>query len=202
MIRHLRQVLGTTIAVIFAVIPVATSQASDGGWHTATALVGEPKYPEGFPHFDYVNPDAPKGGLVRLSDTGTFDTLNFVIPKGTTPLGLGLIYDTLMISALDEISAMYGLVAEKMKFPSDYSSVTFKLRPEARWHDGEPVTPEDVVWSFEALTANNPSQKKYYEHVTKAEVSGENEVTFSFDQANNRELPHIVGQLLILPKHW
>ena len=207
MIRHIgqvfgRQVLGATIAAIVAVIPVAASHAGDGGWHTATALVGEPKFPAGFPHFDYVNPDAPKGGLVRLSDTGTFDTLNFVIPKGTTPLGLGLIYDTLMTPALDEISTMYGLVAEAMSFPADYSSVTFKLRPQAKWHDGQPVTPADVVWSFEVLTANNPAQKKYYEHVTKAEVSGDNEVTFSFDQANNRELPHIVGQLLILPKHW
>ncbi len=97
---------------------------------------------------------------------------------------------------------MYGLVAEKMKFPADYSSATFKLRPEARWHDGQPITPEDVVWSFEVLTANNPSQKKYYEYVEKAEVTGDNEVTFTFSQANNRELPHIVGQLLILPKHW
>jgi len=207
MIRHLRQVLGghvlaTATAAIIAVMPVCASHAEDGGWHFATALVGEPKYPADFMRFDYVNPDAPKGGVVRLSDTGTFDTLNFVVPKGTTPLGLGLIYDTLMTPALDEISAMYGLVAEKMKFPADYSSVTFKLRPEARWHDGEPVTAEDVVWSFEVLTANNPAQKKYYEHVTKAEVSGENEVTFTFDQANNRELPNIVGQLLVLPRHW
>ncbi|HSG95950.1 MAG TPA: ABC transporter substrate-binding protein, partial [Afifellaceae bacterium] len=202
MIRHLRQVLGATIAGIIAATPFAAGHAEDDGWHFSTALVGTPKYPADFAHFDYVNPDAPKGGSVRLSDTGTFDTLNFVVPKGTTPLGLGLIYDTLMTSALDEISAMYGLVAEKMKFPADYSSVTFKLRPEAKWHDGQPITPQDVVWSFEVLTANNPAQKKYYEHVTKAEVSGENEVTFSFDQANNRELPHIVGQLLILPKHW
>ena len=133
MIRHLRQALGRQVlaaatAAIIAVIPVAASLAEDGGWHFATALVGEPKYPADFPHFDYVNPDAPKGGIVRLSNTGTFDTLNFVVPKGTTPLGLGLIYDTLMTSALDEISAMYGLVAEAMSFPADYSSVTFKLR--------------------------------------------------------------------------
>ena len=205
--RPLRQILtghvpATMIAAIIAVLPVSASLAADGGWHFATALVGTPKYPADFTSFDYVNPDAPKGGLVRLSDTGTFDTLNFVVPKGTTPLGLGLIYDTLMSAALDEISTMYGLVAEKMSFPADYSSVTFKLRRQAKWHDGQPVTPADVVWSFEVLTANNPAQKKYYEHVTKAEVSGENEVTFTFDQANNRELPHIVGQLLILPKHW
>ncbi len=210
MIRYLRQAFGrqirgnaiAAIALIIAAVPLSGSLAADDSWQFSTALVGEPKYPADFPHFDYVNADAPKGGIVRLSDTGTFDTLNFVIPKGTTPLGLGLIYDTLMTSALDEISTMYGLVAEKMSFPADYSSVTFKLRPEAQWHDGKPVTPQDVVWSFEVLTANNPAQKKYYEHVTKTEVSGENEVTFTFDQADNRELPHIVGQLLILPKHW
>ncbi len=107
-----------------------------------------------------------------------------------------------MTSALDEVSTMYGLIAEAMSYPDDYSSVTFRLRPEAKWQDGEPITPEDVVWSFEKLTELNPSQKFYYQHVSKAEVTGEHEVTFTFDQTGNRELPHIVGQLLVLPKHW
>ena len=97
---------------------------------------------------------------------------------------------------------MYGLIASEMSYPDDYSSVTFRLRPEAKWQDGEPITPEDVVWSFEKVTELNPSQKFYYQHVSKAEVTGEHEVTFTFDQTGNRELPHIVGQLLVLPKHW
>jgi microcin C transport system substrate-binding protein len=109
-----------------------------------------------------------------------------------------------MASSFDEIdiSAQYGLLAEAMKYPPDYSSVTFRLRPEARWHDGRPITPEDVVWSFQMLIKHNPDQRFYYSHVTKAEITGEREVTFTFDAPGNRELPHIMGQLLVLPKHW
>jgi len=149
-----------------------------------------------------VNPDAPKGGTVRLSDTGGFDTLNPIPPKGTLAAGIGLVYETLMTSSLDEPSTMYGLLAEAMSWPDDYSSVSFRLRPEAKWQDGEPITANDVVWSFDKLVELNPSQKFYYQHVTKAEVTGEREVTFTFDQKGNRELPNIVGQLIILPKHW
>ena len=171
-------------------------------WHHATSLVGTPKYAEGFPHFDYVNPDAPKGGRVRFSDVGSFDSLNFVPPRGSTPLGLGLIYDSLMTSSDDEISTQYGLLAEAMTFPDDFSSVTYRLREGAMWHDGMPVTAEDVVWSFDTLVEHNPPQAFYYQHVEKAEVSGEREVTFTFDQTGNRELPQIVGQLIVMPRHW
>ncbi|MEZ5841469.1 MAG: extracellular solute-binding protein [Hyphomicrobiales bacterium] len=187
---------------MLAGLAIAEGRAEEPAFQHATALIGAPKYPADFKHFDYVNPDAPKGGIARFSDTGTFDSLNFVIPKGTTPLGIGLIYDTLMTSSLDEASTMYGLLAESVRHPDDYSSATFRLRPDARWQDGQPVTAEDVVWSFEVLTANNPQQAFYYQHVTKAEITGEGEVTFTFDQPGNRELPHIVGQLIVLPKHW
>ncbi len=190
------------LAAVFLVFSLAAGQAEDRVWRHATSLNEEPKYPPDFKRFDYVNPDAPKGGVVRLSDTGGFDTLNPILAKGNPAPGLGLIYDTLMTSALDEISTMYGLLADAMSYPDDFSSVTFRLRPEAKWHDGEPITPEDVVWSFNKLVELNPPQKFYYQHVTKAEVTGEHEVTFTFDQTGNRELPHIVGQLLVLPKHW
>ena len=99
----------------------------------------------GFSHFDYVNPDAPKGGVVRMSDIGSFDSLNFVPPRGSTPLGLGLIYDTLMTSSMDEVSTEYGLLADAVKYPDDYSSVTYRLREGAKWHDGEPITVDDVM---------------------------------------------------------
>ena len=195
---HLRLLL----AALLLLFSAAAGEAQDRVWRHATSLNETPKYPPDFKHFDYVNPDAPKGGVVRLSDTGGFDTLNPILSKGNPAPGLGLIYESLMTSSLDEVSTMYGLIAEAMSYPDDYSSVTFRLRPEAKWQDGEPITPEDVVWSFEKLTELNPSQKFYYQHVSKAEVTGEHEVTFTFDQTGNRELPHIVGQLLVLPKHW
>lgn len=180
----------------------STVRAAHDDWHHGTALVGTPKYPADFKHFDYVDPQAPKGGIVRLGVTDTFNTFNLVPPKGDLASGLALIYDSLMESAGDEISTMYGQIAEAMRFPADYSSVTFRLRENARWHDGEPITVDDVIWSFEKLKELNPGQQKYYEHVVKAEQTGDRDVTFSFDQPNNRELPHIVGQLVVLPKHW
>ncbi|MCB1508845.1 MAG: ABC transporter substrate-binding protein, partial [Hyphomicrobiaceae bacterium] len=113
-------------------------------WRHGLALHGGLKYPEGFARFDYVNPDAPVGGVVRMSDTGSFDSLNIVPPRGETPLGIGLIYDTLMTSSLDEVYSEYGLLAEAVTYPEDFSSVTYRLRADARWHDGMPVTAEDV----------------------------------------------------------
>lgn len=187
--------------------PVPAAQAEAGApqapaWRHGLSLMGEPKYPADFKRFDYVNPDAPKAGLLRLSVDGTFDSLNDIVPRGTPAAGLQLIYDTLMSPAYDEVATEYGLIAESVRFPADFSSVTYRLRPEAKWHDGEPITPEDVVWSFEQLTKNNPRMAYYYSHVKGAAVTGEREVTFTFDQAGNRELPQIVGQIRIMPKHW
>ncbi len=184
--------------------PLSAQDAPKGApqWRHGLSLMGEPKYPEGFKRFDYVNPDAPKAGLLRLSADGTFDSLNDIIPRGTPAAGLQLIYDTLMSPAVDEVATEYGLLAEAVSYPADYSSVTYKLRPEAKWHDGQPVTADDVVWSFEQMTKNNPRQAYYYSHVKSAAKTGEREVTFTFDQAGNRELPQIVGQLRVMPKHW
>jgi microcin C transport system substrate-binding protein len=190
------------LLVLFALGPSGVALGQDGEWRHASSLVGEPKYPPDFRRFDYVNPDAPRGGIVRLAETGSFDSLNFVPPRGDIVIGLGLIYDTLMTSSMDELSTEYGLIAEGLKFPEDYSWVTYKLRPNAKWHDGEPITVDDVVWSFTKLKEINPQQAFYYQHVTKAEATAPDEVTFTFDQAGNRELPQIVGQLLILPRHY
>lgn len=164
--------------------------------------MGSPKYPADFKHFDYVNPAAPKGGLLRMSVEGSFDSFNFVIPRGTSATGIGLIYNTLSTSSLDEVATEYGLLAEAVKYPADYSSVTYKLRAEAKWADGKPVTPEDVIWTFGKLKELNPNQRFYYQHVVKAEKTGAREVTFTFDAPGNRELPQIVGQITVLPKHW
>ena len=170
--------------------------------HHAVSLIGTPKYPADFKHFDYVNPDAPKGGLVRMADIGSFDSLNPILYKGEAAAGLGLIYESLMQDSLEESSTSYGLIAEWASYPPDFSSVTFKLRDEARWHDGKPITTEDVVYSLEVNKAANPRMALYYKNVAKAEATGPNEVTFTFDVKGNRELPMIMGQLTILPKHY
>jgi len=196
------QRIAAALVVLVALGSSGLAFGQDSGWRHASSLIGEPKYPPDFERFDYVNPDAPKGGIVRLSETGSFDSLNFVPPRGEVAVGLGLIYDTLMTSSMDELSTEYGLIAEALKFPEDYSSVTYRLRSDAKWHDDEPITADDVVWSFTVLKDISPQQSFYYQHVTKAEVTGPDEVTFTFDQTGNRELPQIVGQLLILPRHY
>ena len=176
--------------------------AQEKQWHHGTAAMGEPKYPAGFARFDYVNPDAPKGGTVRLGDMGSFDTFNPILPQGEAAPGIGLIYETLMTAALDEPLTDYGLLAEAMSFPDDYSSATFRLNPNAKWHDGQPVTAEDVIWSFQKANEVNPNHAQYYANVTKVEETAPGEVTFTFDQAGNRELPKILGQVMVMPRHW
>ncbi|HWV51958.1 extracellular solute-binding protein [Pseudorhodoplanes sp.] len=173
-------------------------------WRHGLSLFNELKYPAGFKHFDYVNPKAPRGGLVRQVAIGTFDNFNIVIGgvKGAIAAGIGNIYDRLMASSLDEVSTEYCLLAESVSHPDDFSSCTYRLRAEAKWHDGQPVTADDVIFSFEAFKKHDPQLSAYYRHVVKAEKTGERDITFTFDQAGNRELPQIVGQLNVLPKHW
>jgi microcin C transport system substrate-binding protein len=187
---------------LFGSLPVPAMAQDEPVHRHSLSLIGEPKYPADFTHFDFVNPDAPKGGVVRMADVGSFDSLNPVLYKGETAGGLGLVYENLMADSLDEPSTSYGLIAEWASYPADYSSVTFKLRDAARWHDGKPITPEDVIYSLEVNKAANPRMGLYYKNVSRAEATGPNEVTFYFDVKNNRELPMIMGQLTILPKHW
>lgn len=178
------------------------AQTPTGVWVQADSLTETPKYAEGFANFDYVNPDAPKGGTVRLGDRGGFDTFNPILPKGEVATGIGLIYETLMTASLDEVNTSYGLLAEAMKVADDYGAVTFRMNPKARWHDGMPVTAEDVVWSFEKSKELSPVYAQYYANVTSSEVTAPGEVTFTFDMTGNRELPHILGQLMVMPQHW
>jgi microcin C transport system substrate-binding protein len=182
----------------------ASTRSRTQAWRHGLSLFGDLKYPAGFPHFDYVNPGAPKGGTVRQAAFGTYDNFNMVVAgwKGKLAVGLDLIYETLLTPSLDEASAEYGLLAEAITHPADFSSVTYRLRAQAKWHDGQPVTPDDVIFSFEAFRKNNPQLSGYYRHVSKAEATGEREITFTFDSPGNRELPQIVGQLTILAKHW
>lgn len=180
---------------------LAQDTASTPVWRHGISLLGELKYPAGFAHFDYVDPAAPKGGVARLPAFGSFDTFNPISDKGEAA-PTGLVYETLLTQNLDETSTSYGLLAEAFSFPDDYASVTYRLDAAARWHDGQPVTPEDVVWSFGKAKELNKFLLSYYANVTSAEVTGERDVTFTFDQTGNKELPLIVGEFPILPKHW
>ncbi len=182
-------------------LPLKAQSAGDERHH-ALSLVGEPKFGADFKAFDWVNPDAPKAGTVRLWVQGTFDTLNGFGIRGNAASGLGLVYDTMMAGSPDEPSTEYCLVCEWVSYPPDFSSATFELREQARFNDGRPITPEDAIFSLEALKKANPRQAAYYKNVVKAEKTGERQVTFRFDETGNRELPQILGQLVILPKHF
>ncbi|HSC85288.1 MAG TPA: ABC transporter substrate-binding protein, partial [Pseudomonas sp.] len=169
----------------------------------ALTLYGEaPKYPANFKHFDYVNPDAPKGGTLRQPGTGTYDSFNPFIPKGNAA-NIGLIYDSLTYHAPDEPFTEYGLLAEKIDKAADNSYVRFILNPKARFHDGTPVTAEDVVFTFNILLEKgDPMYRHYYADVAEVVAEDKLRVRFDFKHKENRELPLILGQLQVLPKHW
>ncbi len=167
----------------------------------AIAMHGEPKYGANFTYFEYVNPDAPKGGLVRQGARGTFDSFNPWIDKGSA-VSPGSI-ETLMVSSEDEAFTKYCLICEKIEYPEDRSWIIFYLRSQAKWHDGKSITPEDVVWSFNTLIEKGtPSYRFYYADVERVEAVGNRAVRFQFKNKGNRELPLIVGDLPILPKHY
>jgi microcin C transport system substrate-binding protein len=202
--RFLQRACAAALLIVIPMLTAVPASAAEKEWRHGLSLFGNLKYKPDFKHFDYVNPNAPKGGSVRQVAYGTFDNFNLVVAgvKGTMALGVDLVHDTLMVPALDEVSTEYGLLAESVSHPDDFSSVTYRLRPQAKFHDGKPVTPEDVIFSFNAFKQNSPQLSAYYQHVTKAEKTGEREITFTFDAPGNRELPQIVGQINVLPKHW
>jgi microcin C transport system substrate-binding protein len=155
------------------------------------------------PFFNYVNPKAPKGGEITYGVTGTFDSLNPFLLKGVSVAGIGLIYDSLMTSNNDDLFTRYGLLAESVKMAKDKKSIIFVLDKKAKWHDGKPIVADDVVWTFNTLLEKgNPFYKAYYRDVEKVEKINDHEVKFTFKNAENRELPFVVGELTILPKHY
>jgi len=168
------------------------------------AMHGAPKYAAGFDHFDYVNPRAPKGGALRMATVGsTFDSLNPFIIKGVPAQGAAMPFETLLTSSSDEAFSEYGLIAQTLETPSDRSWVIFTINPAARWHDGQPVTADDVLFSFDVIRAKGqPQYRFYYQAVDKAEKLGPLKVKFTFKAGDNREMPLIMGQLPVLPKHY
>jgi microcin C transport system substrate-binding protein len=190
-------------AVLWSATP-ARAQGSGVQWGHCLPLSGELKYPAGFKHFDYVNPQAPKGGTLRLAALGTFDNFNQVVAglKGLFAAAAGTICDTLMMSSLDEPMANYGLIAEAVGHPANFKTISFRLRAAARHHDGTPITVEDVIFSFEAFKKTNPFIGAFYRDVEKVEKSGEREVTFTLGSPGNHEMPIVLGQLRVLPRHW
>ncbi|MDB5559137.1 MAG: oppA [Enterovirga sp.] len=202
--REILRLAGLAGAAAIAGLPGA-APADDKVWRHAVSLMGTPKYPAGFAHFEHVNPQAPKAGLLRLGAQGTFDNFNPFVEgvKGELENGIeSLLHDTLLVASEDEVATEYGLIAEAVSYPADFASVTYRLRPEAKFHDGSPITPADVIFSFETLKSTRPTYAFYYHNVAKAEQTGPHEVTFTFSERGNRELPQIVGQMPVMSKAW
>ena len=194
------RILGAAIAsVLISVSPVSAQTSVSHG----IAMHGDLKYPADFKHFDYVNPDAPKGGELRSWASGGFDTFNPFVIKGRAVAGISLLFESLMTSSDDEPFSKYGLLAESVEMPEDRSWINFTLRADAKWHDGKPVTVEDVIWSFETLKEKGqPLYRYYYANVETPVKTGERTVKFTFTGGVNRELPLIVGEAPVLPKHY
>lgn len=209
-IQHTSNMLATTgtkqtMAILktflLGTILTLSAHASQSG--TAISLYDSPRYGESFSHFDYANPDAPKGGVLKMAAMGTFDSLNPYIEKGTAAAGLYLIYDTLMVQSKDEAFSVYPLVAQSYLLDREQGHMTFYLDPDARFHDGQPITAEDVRFTFNLLmNKGSPFYRAYYAGVIKVDVLNSRTVRFYLRDSNNRELPLILTQLPVLPMHF
>ena len=189
-------------ALAAAVLVLGGAAAGEAVKRHGLTLVGSLGYPPDFAHRGYVNPDAPKGGAVKLHAIGSFDSFNPYIVKGD-PANMGFVIETLMTSPRDEISAEYGLIAETVEVPDDLSYAIYNLRPEARFHDGKPVTADDVIFSLNTLREKGqPFYRYYYRNISQAERLARHRVKFHFTGPPNRELPQITGQLPVLPRHY
>ncbi|WP_374385237.1 extracellular solute-binding protein [Dongia sp.] len=200
--HHRVAALALALAIGAGAALVGPAQAQDSIKTHALTLGDKPKYGPDFKHLDYVNPDAPKGGTVRYAGVGSYDSFNPFIVNGD-PAGLTGFYETLTTQVDDDSMGEYGLIAESMEVATDNSWIIFNLRPQAHWQDGKPITADDVVFSFDILKEKGaPNYRFYYANVDKAEALDAHRVKFSFSTKNNRELPVIMGQLPVLPKHF
>jgi len=196
-----------TLLSFFSLTLFTYAQDFEPAWETAPTLTEASKYAQNFRHYDYVNPQAPKGGNLNRVIIGSFDSFNPFIVQGRPPAPVltrfgGLIYQTLLDQSLDEGGVSHGAIAQAIRSPPDHGWVEIRLDPRARWHDGVPIGVEDVIWSFETLVRISPFYRAYYRDIERAEISAPDKVKFIFTVQGNRELPKIIGDLVILPKHW
>ena len=202
----------TLLALIFVTISTLSAQAetvarTSGQTTHGIAMHGDLAYQPSFHHFAYVNPDAPKGGTLRQAVTGSFDTLNPHVVKGVPALGLGFVFETMLVRSWDEPFSLYGLLAESLEVAEDRSAATFHLNPAARWHDGSPVTAADVLFSLEVQRVHGtPNRRQFYAKVATATALDDRTVRFTFaaaaDGALDREMPLLMGLMPIHSKAW
>lgn len=189
--------------LFFFLVSSAPLRAAEPEWRTSYTLFGTPKHSADFSHFDYVNPTAPKGGTLRYAWPSGFDSLNNFILKGEKAPGLDLIYESLMTGALDEAQTFYPLLATRTRLAPDKTWMEFELNPAARWQDGTPITPEDVVFSLDALKNHaDPSYKVVYAPLLSVEITGPKRVRFHFQDGSNREQTVLAASMPILPKAY
>ncbi len=200
------RILHLAVPALCAIAFAGSVWASEDIWQASDSLIGKPKYGDDFNHYDHVTPDAQKGGELNSAAIGTFDSFNPFITRGRPAAGLsyfgGVLYEGLASQSVDQSGVSYGLIAEAFRHADDYSWAEYRLNPNAKWHDGKQITAEDIIWSFENLRKVDPRWNAYYKNISGMEIVGGNAVRFQFDISGNRELPHILGDLPILPKHW
>ena len=198
------QLFGTVIAVLALALSAAPAVGQEGSV-VSHALVefGEPRYGADFTHFDYADPAAQRGGTLSLASPGSFDTVNAVPLGGEFPRSISLLFDTLMVPSQDELSAFYPLIAESVEYAADRSWLIFTLRPEARWHDGEPITADDVAWTFEMIREHGrPFLRQFYAAVESVSVVDDRRVRFDFATRNTMKPLVRLATLTVQPRHW
>jgi len=203
--RRMKRLLATAVCLgalmLGGTVSAIAQEKTTKTW--GIAEFGEPLYGPDMQHWPYANPDAPKGGSVVLGAYGTYDSLNTYILRGQWPAGIGLIGDSLMVGSGDELSSAYGLIAESAEYPEDKGWVIFNLRPEARWHDGQPVTADDFKFAFETIKAHGrPFLQSFYEDVDGVEVLDPHRLKFTFKTRNSMKPLLTVASTSPLPRHW
>ena len=193
------------VFAVFVLLLATPLRADDEGVTKSWAMAefGEPLYQDGFEHWPYANPDAPKGGRIVLGAQGSFDSLNHYILKGDWPTSIGLTSDSLMVGSANELSSAYGLIAESVEYPADKSWIVFNLRPEARYHDGAPITAGDFAFAFETIQEHGrPFLKSFYKDVAGVEVLSDHRLKFTFATRDNMKPLILVAGLSPLPRHY